>query len=118
MSKKAIKDDRINFSRIWREDNGYRSWMRVAGTFVITTLLIGSVLLYLDWRMALIIELEKEQPNYEGLNNLFQSMMIGFVGGIFITFVAKIIQKKYENSNSEETERQSSDVGVGDGDGC
>ena len=88
-------------SQTFWDDKGNASWMRKAGAVVLFVLIVGTVLLYLDWRMVLMTELAKEQPDYEGVNSLFQSMMIGFIGGVFVTFAAKIIQKKYENAEPE-----------------
>lgn len=94
----------MGIRQIFQDDNKHSSWMRVAGTIIIFILMIGSVLLYRDWKMALLVELSKGEPNYDGLNSLFQSMMIGFVGGVFVTLVGKIIQKKYETGSDNKNQ--------------
>ncbi len=79
-----------------QDDRGNNSWMRAALSVVLIVLIGGSVLLYRDWRMMMLAEISRDKPDYSGIDSLFNSMMIGFVGGFLIVVIGKVIQKYFE----------------------
>jgi len=79
-----------------QDDRGNNSWMRAALSVVLIVLIGGSVLLYRDWRMMMLAEISRDKPDYTGIDALFKSMMIGFVGGVLIVIFGKVIQKYFE----------------------
>ena len=73
-----------------KNDNGISS-MRVV--FIIVVLFI--VRIYFDWHKAFLIEIAKEEPNYEGLTKLFLAMMVTFA----LALIGKVVQKRFEQTD-------------------
>ena len=69
------------------------SSMRIAFIGVIAFILY----IYFDWQKAFLIEIAKEDPNYEGLTKLFLAMMVTFA----LALLAKVVQKKFEQTDYE-----------------
>jgi hypothetical protein len=74
---------------VLQDNNGNYSSMRVILILTFSLMLW----MFVEWRIAFHIEIEKDNPDYGGLTQLFIAMMVTFGMGI----VGKIIQKKYEN---------------------
>ncbi len=81
-----------NVTKPLSEKDGTPSSVR----WLLFVLFLFSIQVYVDWRWAFRLEIEKDIPNYEGITNLFTQMMVVFVGGILIATIAKVIQKKFE----------------------
>ena len=75
-----------------KNDNNLSS-MRIAFLGVIAFILY----IYFDWQKAFLIEITKEDPNYEGLTKLFLAMMVTFA----LALLAKVVQKKFEQTDYE-----------------
>ena len=75
-----------------KNDNNLSS-MRIAFLGVIAFILY----IYFDWQKAFLIEIAKEDPNYEGLTKLFLAMMVTFA----LALLAKVVQKKFEQTDYE-----------------
>ena len=59
---------------------------------------IGFVLyIYYDWQKAFLLEIQKAEPNYDGLTKLFLAMMVTFA----LALLAKVVQKKFEQTDYE-----------------
>lgn len=81
-------------ANILQDDKG--NWS--SGRLVMMIMLAFATLVYFDWRWAFRIEMQKLDPHYMGIIDLFREMIVIFVGGIVIMRVMQIIQKKYENN--------------------
>lgn len=89
-----------------KNDNGISS-MRVV--FIIVVLFI--VRIYFDWHKAFLIEIAKEEPNYEGLTKLFLAMMVTFA----LALIGKVVQKKYEQTEYDIYEEELTDEQIQQG---
>ena len=74
---------------IFQDDKGNYSSMRI----LLVLVFILTLWMFVEWRIAFHIEIQKETPDYSGLTQLFIAMMVTFGIGI----IGKIIQKKHEN---------------------
>ena len=82
--------------QIFQERNGSLSSMRVTMFLVIAWMLW----MFVEWRWAFRKQVESGSPDFRGLTELFLAMMVTFG----ITLISKIIQKKYEQDNSNSHE--------------
>ena len=89
-----------------KNHNGISS-MRVV--FIIVVLFI--VRIYFDWHKAFLIEIAKEEPNYEGLTKLFLAMMVTFA----LALIGKVVQKKYEQTEYDIYEEELTDEQIQQG---
>ena len=53
------------------------------------------VWMYIDWRWAMRIEMTRVVPNYDGITQLFNAMLVAF-GALILGMIVKLIQKKFE----------------------
>lgn len=74
-----------------QDDKGNNSSTRVL-LFLLFSFVIW---MYVDWRWAMRIEMLHEKPNYEGITQLFNAMLVGF-GALVLGMIIKLIQKKIE----------------------
>ena len=89
-----------------KNDNGISS-MRVV--FIIVVLFI--VRIYFDWHKAFLVEIAKEEPNYDGLTKLFLAMMVTFA----LALLGKVLQKKFEHSKYDCYEDEATDEEIQQG---
>ena len=71
--------------------DGNISSMRIAFLGVVAFILY----IYFDWQKAFLIEIAKEEPNYEGLTKLFLAMMVTFA----LALIGKVVQKRFEQTD-------------------
>ena len=82
---------------LWQESDGKWSWSRIVLTVLVPFFIWAAIRVYNDWLLAFHMELQKEQPDLDGVTGLFEAMMIGFVGGVLIFAIIKIGNKIFEN---------------------
>lgn len=75
-----------------KNDNNLSS-MRIVFVGVVAFILY----IYFDWQKAFLLEIQKAEPNYDGLTTLFLAMMVTFA----LALLAKVIQKRFEQTDYE-----------------
>jgi hypothetical protein len=85
-----------------KDDKGNWSSLRIGLLLYLLFLTAASARIYFDWLLVLMVEIQKDEPNYAGITELFNSMLIGFVGGVFVAGVIKTVQKYFETKNEKD----------------